>query len=404
MFYVIIGLVSKYAIEGSELMVDTKDELAFEVEFLCCVVDKKNDFVIVDADTHFCEFVGIHYSKIKQGKLSLLDLMVPQDRQTIMEKIGKKDSPYVYFNLYIKDNSGKYNHVHCTARNNDQNSLCQITFADVGRSEEKSKELHEKARTYSSLVNIVTGGVCLFKVNQDMHFEIMFANDACCKFFGTSKDKYDKREFRIDDLIHPEDKSAAFQAIGVAMATKKPIDMELRIITHKDQFLWCKMSADIQRYDKDKCPIFHAVFTDISDIKMAEHEAELQKEKLMKTFKNMPGPIFCADNDNPLKMSVVSEDFMKLLGYTRKEFFEIYDGDLSKLIMPRDVEIIKGVFNKKHEDNATIKNRYSIKTKSGKYIIVKDRRKTFELDNGEKSMIGILRDVTDKNVEEFIDL
>ena len=95
-------------------MLDNTDELAFEVEFLSCVVDKKKDFEVVDADSHFCEFVGIHYSKIKQGKLSLLDILVPQDREDVMTKICKKDSPYVYFDLYLKDNSSKYNFVHAT--------------------------------------------------------------------------------------------------------------------------------------------------------------------------------------------------------------------------------------------------------------------------------------------------
>ena len=75
------------------MLLDNTDELAFEVEFLSCVVDKKKDFVVVDADSHFCDFVGMHYSKIKQGKLSLLDLMQPRDRQDVMEKICKKDSP-----------------------------------------------------------------------------------------------------------------------------------------------------------------------------------------------------------------------------------------------------------------------------------------------------------------------
>lgn len=385
-------------------MIDTKDELTFEVEFLCCVVDKKNDFVIVDADKHFCEFVGIHYSKIKQGKLSLLDLMIPQNRQEIVEKINKKDSPFVYFNLYILDNTGSYNHVHCAVRNNDKDSLCEFTIADVGRSEEKSRELKEKAETLDSLVDLVSGGVCLFKVNQDMHFEVQYANDACCKFFGTSRDRFINREYRIDDLIHAEDKSAAFQAIGKTMATKKPIEMELRILTHKDQFLWVKMNSNIHRYDKDNCPIFHAVFTDITDIKQAEQEAEIQKERLVKTFKNMPGPIFCVDYFDPMKLVVVSEDFTKLLGYTRKELFEEYDGDLAKLISPRDLEIAKGVFAQEHEIGKTIKTMYSVRTKSGKYIVVKDRRRAVELDNGEKSMIGILRDVTEKNVEQFIDL
>lgn len=384
-------------------MLDNTDELDFDVEFLCCVVDKKKDLVVVDADKHFCDFVGVHHSKIKQGKLSLLDLMIPKDRQTIMEKLFKKDSPYVYLDLYILDNSGKYNYVHCTARNNDNDSLCQITFADVGRSVEKTKKYRDRARTMKHLIDLVNGGVCLFKVNQDMHFEVLFANDACCKYFGTSKDKFADKSFRIDDLIHPEDKSAAFQAIGVAMATQKPIEMELRVITHQGEYMWCKMDSGIQRYDKDNCPIFHAMFTDITEIKDAEKRSEVERKMLVRIFKSMPGPVFCTEYNNPLKLNYVSEDFIKLLGYTRLELFENYKGDLTKLILPRDLGIVEGVFAGDYDDDDTIKSTYSIRTKSGKYIVVKDRRRSVELESGDRVMMGILRDVTAKKQDEFIE-
>lgn len=385
-------------------MLDNTEELDFEVEFLCCVVDKKKDMLVVDADKHFCEFVGVHPSKIKQGKLKLIDLILPKKRQEIMEKLCKKDSPYVYQNLYIKDNSGKYNYVHCTARNNDKDSLCQITFADVGRSIEKSKIYRDRARTMKHLIDLVNGGVCLFKVNQDMHFEVLFANEACCRYFGTSKDKFKDKAFRIDELIHPEDKSAAFQAVGSAMATKKPIEMELRVITHEGEYIWCKMDSGIQRYDTDNCPIFHAMFTDITDIKDAEKRAGSERELLFEVFKKIPGPIFCTEDDSPFKLSFVSDDFIKLLGYSRSELFEYYEGDLSRLILPRDLGVAGGIFNGEHDDNQTLKTTYSIKTKSGKYIVVKDRRKIVEIDNGRKSMMGILRDITSKVEKNFVEI
>lgn len=389
---------------GCDLLLDNTDELDFEVEFLCCVVDKKNNLVVVDADSHFCEFVGVHPSKVKQGKLSLLDLINPKDRQTIMEKLFKKDSPYVYLNLYIKDNSGKFNYVHCAARNNDKDSLCELTFADVGRSVEKSKKYRDRAKTMKHLIDLVNGGVCLFKVNQDMHFEVLFANEACCRYFGTSKDKFKDREFRIDDLIHPEDKSAAFQAVGVAMATKKPIEMELRVITHDGEYMWCKMDSGIQRYDKDNCPIFHAMFTDITDIKDAEKRVGNERQMLVDIYRKTPGPIFCTEADSPFKLSFVSDDFIKLLGYTRSELFEYYDGDLSKLILPRDFGVAQGVLCGKFDDSDTLKTTYSIKTKSGKYIVVKDRRKIVEINDGRKSMMGILRDITYKSQKDNVEI
>ena len=337
--------------------------------------------------------------------MSLLDILVPQDREDVMTKICKKDSPYVYFDLYLKDNSSKYNFVHATAKNNEDSSLCQITFADVGKSEKKSKQLREKAKTMNHLIDFVTGGVCLFKVNSDMRFEVLYANEACCKFFGTTKQTVSRDSYKIGDLVHPDDKSRALTAIGGAMATKKPIDMELRITTHKDEYMWVKLNSDIQRYDKkDNCPIFHAMLTDITELKAAEKEAEEQKEMLLKVLKNVPGPMFSTPFDDPFRLTVASSDFLKLIGYSRTELFEEYDGDLTKLIVPREVEVARHAIESDMEnDKKVLRATYSLRTKGGKQLIVLDRRKVVELDSGKKSLIGMISDITSKNLDMYFE-
>lgn len=381
------------------------DEIAFDVEFMSCVVDKADDLTVVDFDSHFSEFVGVHQSKIKQRKLSFLDLLMPQDRETIMRQICKKNSPYVYLNFYIKNKKDKLVYVHCTGQNSDENALCRLTMADVSRSVEKSEKLKAHAKEINHLIDLVTGGVCLFKVNQKMHFEALYLNEACCRFFGTSKEAYPKQVYRLDELIHPDDRSIVFQAIGSAMATKKPIDLELRVLTHKDKYIWCKMNSAIQRYDKDGYPIFHAVFTDITKVKEGEEAADRQSDLMVKLFKNLPGPMFCTELENPFILNVVSADFMKLVGYTRKELFDYYGGDLRNLMLQREIPIAEHAIRSQAEKGEKIKATYSLKTKSGNYLVIVDKRTVVDGDNGEKSTIGVLRDITSMHVDrEIFDL
>lgn len=232
-----------------------------------CVIDKADNLVVKDCDTHFCEFVGVHISKIHQGKLQLHKVLMPQDREYVMSHICKKGSDYLYFDFNIKNKDDELVHVYCTGKNIEGTTLCSLTLADISRSVEKSNEIRAKAKEMNHLIDLVAGGVTLFKVDKNMNFEALYMNEACCKFFGTTKEKYRKIRASLTDLFHPDDKSIAYQAIGNAMATKKPIDIEIRIKTHQDEYIWCKMDSAIQRYDNDGCPIFHAVFTDISNIK-----------------------------------------------------------------------------------------------------------------------------------------
>ena len=67
------------------------------------VVDKADGLKVVDCDNHFCEFTGVHPSKIKQGKLFLHNIIKPIYREEIMRALCKKNSPYVYFDAEFID-------------------------------------------------------------------------------------------------------------------------------------------------------------------------------------------------------------------------------------------------------------------------------------------------------------
>lgn len=376
-------------------------ESTFDVGFMTCVIDKAQNLVVTECDTHFSDFVGVHPSKIAQGKLFLYDVLMPKDREEIMRQLCKKNSPYIYFSFYIKNKSGKFIFVHATGQNYEDSTLCRLTLADVSRSVEKTEKYKARAKEMNHLIDLVAGGVALFKVNTDMHFIPLYLNETCCRILGTTKDKYRLQEARIDEFIHPEDRSIVFQAIGNAMATKKQINLELRIVAHKGEFVWCKMSSAIHRYDSDGCPIFHAVFTDINDVKLDEEEADRQTELLVKLFKNLPDALFYTSFEEPFKLQIVSSDFMKLIGYSRAELFEGLGGDLRNIIAEQDIPKTEALFKIKQEAMATT---YSIKTKNGEYISVLDKRKLVESDDGKFNTIGILSTLANARLDNSFDI
>lgn len=232
-----------------------------------CLVDKADDLVVKECDTHFCEFAGIHPSKVKQGKLFLLDIIIPQERETFIRTLNKKDNRYMYFEVDVKSKNGELVHVFCNAQNVPDSTLTSLTFADVSRSIEKSQEIKASEKEIKHLIDLVQAGVTLFKVHHDMRFEGLYMNQTCCDFLGTTKESYRSQRPRLDDLFHPDDKSIVYQAIGNCMATKTPISLEVRIKSANNTYTWMKMNSAIQRYDTDGSPIFRAIFTNISSIK-----------------------------------------------------------------------------------------------------------------------------------------
>lgn len=368
------------------------DENLYEVEFLNCTVDKAQDFKIIECDSHFAEFAGIHQSKIKQGKLFLRDILKPVDREYVFKKICKKDTKYIYINFEILNHRKEPVFVHCTAKNSENSSLCKLVFADVSKSREKSEWLKQQANTANSLIDLVAGGICIFRVTPEMHFDALYMNEACCRLFGTTKESYRKREYRLDELIHSEDKTIVFQAIGKAMATGEGLDLEYRVMTHRNVFIWCSCSAAVQKYEADGSPVFQAVFTDITRIKQAEQKADAANEKLINLLENLTGSIFFASLEKPFSADYISGDFVRLIGYSRDEFEQRFGSDLGRLT--ENPALLEAEIKKQVSKGGKSEVTYRIKAKGAKTVPVRDVRKLVTQHDGTKTLICELEELS----------
>ncbi len=364
----------------------------YEVEFLNCSVDKAQDFKIIDCDSHFSDFAGIHPSKIKQGKLFLRDILKPVDREYVFKKICKKDTKYVYMDFDILNNKNEPVFIHCTAKNCENSSLCRLVFADVSKSREKSEKLKQQATAANSLIDLVAGGVCIFRVTTEMHFDALYMNEACCRLFGTTKESYRKREYRLDELIHSEDKTLVFQAIGKAMATGEDFNLEYRVMTHRNKFIWCSCSAAVQKYEADGSPVFQAVFTDITRIKQAEEKADAANEKLINLLENLAGAMFFASLEKPFSADYISGDFVRLIGYSRDEFEERFGNDLGRLT--ENTALLENEIKKQVSKGGKSEITYRIKAKGARTALVRDIRKLVTQQDGTKTLICELEELS----------
>lgn len=376
-------------------MLDNLDNTSYEVEFMNLIVDKADNLRVVDCDSHFSEFTGVHPSKIKQGKLFLHDLIKPAYREAIMKTLCKKNSPYVYFDAEFLDKEQNEVFIHCTGQNWENSTLCRLTLADVSKVKLKAEQLSQRAKEMDHLIDLVTGGVCLFRITTNLHIEAQYLNEAACKMFGTTKELYMKQHHRLDELIHPEDKSLVFQAIGRSMATGEVIDMEFRTIVHRGEYRWVKFNAAIARYDERNSPIFHAILTDITRLKEVEEQSDLMYEQLKKIFKSLPTPVFSTSVEKPLLLELVSDEFMKFFGYRRSYLFDEHGGRLSDFMYEREIRFAEANIKKQLEENGKVTIRYYVKIKGGKFVLIEDNRKVVVQNDGTKSLLCSLSEVDD---------
>ncbi len=79
------------------------------------------------------------------------------------------------------------------------------------------------------------------------------------------------------DHIHPDDRRAFVRAIGEAASNGRPIDSEFRILLPGGETRWIAMKG-YPRRDRNNGPYYiNGVFSDITALKTAEQDAELQR-------------------------------------------------------------------------------------------------------------------------------
>ena len=239
------------------------DNEGYDVDFMNLVVDKADDLKVIDCDRHFTEFAGVHISKIHQGKLDLMELILPVYRETVFKTLCKKDSPFVYFDAEFIDKNGDSVYIHCTGQNYERSTLCRLTLADISRSKRRAEAVKEQALRLDTLIDMLDGGVCVFKVDDDMHIDITYINDYGCRIFGTTKSAMELGNYRLEQLIHRDDRSAVYQAIGKSLATGDKLEITFKIKSRENIQRRCMLRGGILRYE-DEHPVFHAVLTDIT--------------------------------------------------------------------------------------------------------------------------------------------
>lgn len=173
------------------------------------------------------------------------------------------------------------------------------------------------------------------------------------------------------------------------MATGENIDLEYRVLTHRNQFIWCKCNAAVHRYDEDGSPIFHAMFTDISGVKAAEKRADEANLKLVNLLKNLSGAIFFSTVERPFECDLISGDFVKLIGYSRSEFFERFDGDFSRLIGEKADAVARKI-QKDVVKGGKCSAEYQLNARGARTVNVTDVRKLITQSDGTQVLMGEL--------------
>ena len=244
-------------------MTCVSDDCSVEVELFYAVVDKSDSLRVVDFDSHFAEFAGVHPSKIKEGKLYFLELLKPSDRERLIQKLRTKNR-YIYNDFELLKHMQEPVFIYSLCENIPGTNLCRITMSNVLCAGTRPKVMRDEDLLYNyNIAESVPCPVCLFRVDDEMCTEVFYLNKSGCAFFETTPMAVRTNPLRLDERIADEDRTILFQSVGSSLTSGEQIDMFCHVQRGRFDVSRCRLKAAICGYDREERPVFSAVLIDL---------------------------------------------------------------------------------------------------------------------------------------------
>lgn len=133
---------------------------------------------------------------------------------------------------------------------------------------------------------------------------------------------------------------------------------------------------------------------------LAERSRELQEknQNLVALTNNIPGGVICCSTDDRLKLLEVSEGFLTMFGYTRKELREKFGDSYFLMIHPEDRQPVLDSVRRQLEHGTTIELEYRVIRGSGEDIWVLERGQLVRQEDGAQVFYCVVVDITTSKV------
>ncbi len=199
-------------------------------------------------------------------------------------------------------------------------------------------------------------------------------------------------------LLHPQDRERVLQSLQDYLAQKVPsYAVEFRLKSKGGSYQWI-LSRGQAKWDNQGRPIRMAgSHTDISERKMIEESLELEKTLLRSIIDCIPDSIFYKNHRgiylacNQAFQNQLGKDETEIIGATN---FDLFDSKMAILSRQQDQEMTQSKKPQRHEE-------WVIYPDGKRRLLDTLKTPLFGYQNAVIGLIGISRDITDRNQKEI---
>lgn len=288
-----------------------------------------------------------------------------------------------------------------------------FSFADFSGGERDDLSLSDgdmsSAVHLRTLLEDIDGGVIVCEANADATVSIVYASPSLFKAFNRSRDEIGEDGRKMFSTILPEDRLGFENAVLTSAFCGSVMDYTYRVSLRDGGVAW-RHARGSRLPDNGGARRVICVLTDITEIKKIEDELKLaeqrrsESEEILRRQKialdtllySLPGGIFTYSAEDDEQFTFISENMLKMLGYTRDEFVAKFDNRFSKMIWREDRERVLKEINDQTADAVFNECEYRIETADGKLMWVHDVGHLVVDGSGKSWFYVVIIDITSR--------
>ncbi|MEP3838141.1 MAG: PAS domain S-box protein [Algibacter sp.] len=259
---------------------------------------------------------------------------------------------------------------------------------DITKAKNAKKRLIESKEYLDNIINNIGDPVFV----KDDKSRFLIANNAFYNLFNRTKEEIIGRDFADDVLNEERERYLNIDKQVISEGVECVYEDDVNLKDGKTRFISTKKTRFI---DGDGNKLLIGVIRDITELKTAENLVKESKEYLNNIINNIGDPVFVKDDQHHILL--VNDAFCVLFNLSRadiigKTLAENLPQDESESFLRIDKEVLRtGVENLNEE-------RFTFNGKETRIIATKKTR--FIDGNGNKFLIGVIRDITKRKKAE----
>jgi adenylate cyclase len=271
---------------------------------------------------------------------------------------------------------------------------------DITRAATAETELRRSEARYRTLIEQLPSNV--YAVEHALDPDVLYCSPTIEAMLGRPPTDLTENRVRWAELIHPDDREAAWGTWEHAVLHEERFDAEYRVFHADGSIVWVRDTCDLVR-DADGSPAFwQGVMHDVTSEKRAEEKLRASETWYRTLVEQLPAVVYVESDEPAPRTLYVSPNVREILGYEPDFYVGVtaIEGWID-LVHPDDRDRIFGEWTEAGEPQTYI-SEYRLIRPNGSTVWVRDTaRLVHDARGNRRYWHGVLLDVgAEKHAEE----